>query len=33
MSLQTRIRVLQVVIAVDLVVLAALFVWLAQVTP
>ena len=28
MSLQTRIRALQVFIAVDLVVLAALFVWL-----
>ena len=33
MSLQTRIRVLQVFIAVDLVVLAVLFVWLAQVLP
>ena len=31
MSLQTRIRVLQVFIAVDLVVLAVLFVW--AVTP
>ena len=33
MSLQTRIRVLQVFIAVDLVLVAALFVWLAAVTP
>ena len=33
MSPETRIRILQVFIAVDLVVLAALFVWLWQVTP
>ena len=33
MTLQTRIRILKAVIAVDLAVLAALFVWLAQVTP
>ena len=33
MSLQTRIRALQVFIAVDLVLVAALFVWLAAVTP
>ena len=32
MSLQTRIRVLQVFIAVDLVLVAASFVWLWQVT-
>ena len=32
MSLQTRIRVLQVFIAGDLVLVAALFVWLWQVT-
>ena len=32
MSLQTRIRVLQVFIAVDLVVLAAALLWLWQVT-
>ena len=33
MSLNTRVRILKAVIAVDLAVLAALFVWLAQVTP
>ena len=33
MSLQTRIRVLQVFIAVDLVLLAVALLWLAQVTP
>ena len=33
MTLQNRIRILKAVIAVDLAVLAALFVWLAQVTP
>ena len=33
MSLQTRIRVLQVFIAVDLAVLAAALLWLWQVTP
>ena len=33
MSLEKRVRVLQIFIAVDLALLAALFVWLAQVTP
>ena len=33
MTLEKRVRVLTVVLAVDLAVLAALFVWLAAVTP
>ena len=33
MSLNTRVRVLQLVLALDLAVLAVLFVWLWQVAP